>query len=365
MSLNCGIVGLPNVGKSTLFNAITNTTNAQAANYPFCTIEPNIGKVPVADERLQKISVIANTKKIIPNLLEIVDIAGLVRGASKGEGLGNKFLDNIKQVDAILHVVRCFEDENVMHVENGVDPIRDIEIIETELLIADISFLQKRKENIERKAKNQKDAAEEVAIVNTLLVQMDSGRFAKDIQFDKENEMKIKQQLQLITDKPIVYVCNCDEIALKNNNAFILQIEDFIVKKNAKMIKICAKLESEMSEFSDEEKRNFLNELGVNSTGLEQVARLGFDVLNMITFFTAGEKEVHAWSIIKGWTAPKAAGVIHTDFEKGFIKAETISYQDYIQYNGELGAKQSGKLRLEGKEYIVQDGDIMHFKFNV
>lgn len=367
MSLNCGIVGLPNVGKSTLFNAITNTTNAQSANYPFCTIEPNIGRVPVADERMEKIANIAKTQKIIPTFIEIVDIAGLVKGASKGEGLGNQFLGNIRSVDAILHVIRCFNDSEVTHVEGDTNPIRDLEIIETELLISDISLLIKKIDSLQKKIKNNKEASEEIEVCNSLLEKMNNGVYASDIIFDSEIKNNIKKSLQLITDKPIVYICNCDEDGLKNGSEYIKTLQNYLnQKKNeCKIISICAKLEAELSTFSNEEKIAMLEEIGAKSTGLEQVAKCGFDVLNLITYFTAGEKEVHAWSIKKGFTAPQAAGVIHTDFEKGFIKAETISYADYIQFNGESGSKQNGKLRLEGKEYIVQDGDIMHFKFNV
>lgn len=365
MSLNCGIVGLPNVGKSTLFNAITNTTNAQAENYPFCTIEPNIGKVPVADDRLNKISKISNSQKIIPSLLEIVDIAGLVKGASKGEGLGNQFLGNIRQVDAILHVVRFFADENVTHVENSLDPMRDIEIINTELLLADIASLEKRKETLAKKSKNSKEFTKEIDIISHLVKNMNSGIPARNIAMDIE-EMSIKNTLQLITNKPVVYIANVDEEMIADttleSNSLAQQIR---VQEKSNIVFICAKLEGEISEFSEDEKREMLSGIGAEHTGLENIAKAGYNVLNLITFFTSGEKETRSWSLKSGATAPQAAGVIHTDFERGFIKAETIGYEDFISLGGENAAKQAGRLRLEGKEYIVQDGDIMHFKFNV
>ncbi len=364
MPLNCGIVGLPNVGKSTLFNAITNTTNAQSANYPFCTIEPNTGIVPVADARLNQIAKIAGSEKIIPNTIEVVDIAGLVKGASKGEGLGNQFLGNIRQTDAILHIVRCFEDADIIHVDGKVDPLRDIEVIDTELLLADMASLQKRLENTQKKAKTAKGLDGEIDVIKTLLSEMNSGIMASKIQFANE-ELIIKKSLQLITDKPVIIICNTDENGLKNGNNLIKEVQNFASNNGLKSAVICAKLEAELSEFSESEKMSMLAELGAQSTGLEQIAKLGFDTLGLISFFTAGPKEARGWNLKSGSFAPQAAGVIHTDFEKGFIKAETMSFDDYIKYNGESGARQNGKFRLEGRDYVVQDGDVMHFKFNV
>jgi len=365
MPLNCGIVGLPNVGKSTLFNAITNTSNAQAENYPFCTIEPNSGIVPVADSRLNKLAEIMKSEKIIPNTLEIIDIAGLVRGASKGEGLGNKFLGTIREVDAILHVVRCFENDDIVHVDGNVDPIRDIEIIETELILSDITLLEKRLENLQKKVKIQKDLNIEINIVTKLLSEMNQGKMASSVEFLEKTDDEIRKSLNLITQKPIIYICNSDENGFKSGNKYIDLVKNFADKRGIKIVKICAKLEAELSEFSENDKMAMLAEIGADSTGLENIARAGFDVLNLITFFTVGPKEARAWSLKKGGTAPNAAGIIHTDFEKGFIKSETIAYSDYIENNGEAGSKQVGKFRLEGKEYIVQDGDVVHFKFNV
>jgi GTP-binding protein YchF len=364
MSLNCGIVGLPNVGKSTLFNAITNTTNAQAANYPFCTIEPNSGLVAVYDARLQKIAAIMSSEKIIPNVIEVTDIAGLVKGASKGEGLGNQFLGNIKQVDAILHVVRCFENPDVIHVNNKIDPLDDISTIQTELLLADISFLEKRISNLEKKAKNQKDLKPELDVASMMLAKMNQGQMAKSIDLDSEQK-QIVDLFQLITAKPVIFICNTDEASVTSGNNFTLQVQKYAQENASESIILCAQIEAELSGMSDDEKNEMLKDLGIDSSGLEKVAKAGFDCLSWVTFFTAGPKEARAWSLKKGSTAPNAAGVIHTDFEKGFIKAETIAYKDFVEFNGEAGAKTAGKLRLEGKEYIVVDGDVMHFKFNV
>ncbi|QED22891.1 redox-regulated ATPase YchF [Candidatus Deianiraea vastatrix] len=364
MPLNCGIVGLPNVGKSTLFNAITNTSNAQAANYPFCTIEPNSGIVPVGDERLEKLAKIAGSEKIIPNTIEIIDIAGLVKGASKGEGLGNQFLGNIRQVDAILHVVRCFEDDDIIHVDGNVDPLRDIEVIETELLLADIAVLEKRADNLQKKMKTQKDAGLELEIAKKLINAMNNGTMASNVSLSND-EIQIAKTFQLITQKPVIYIINTDEKGLKNTNKYAQSVMEFAKKRNINTVTICAKVEAELSEFEGEDKKTMLAELGLTSSGLEKIARSAFDILDLITFFTIGPKEAHAWSIKRGGSAPNAAGVIHTDFEKGFIKAEVISYNDYVTLGGEAGAKQAGKFRLEGKEYLICDGDIVHFKFNV
>lgn len=364
MSLNCGIVGLPNVGKSTLFNAITNTNNAQAANYPFCTIEPNVGRVVVPDERLDKLAAIALSQKIIPNFLDIVDIAGLVRGASKGEGLGNQFLSHIRNVDAIIHIVRCFDDGNVVHVENSVDPIRDIEIIETELLLADMEVLEKRLTTLEKKIKaRDKDALAESIVVNKLLDKVKDGIPARTVELTPE-ESYIVKSLHLITKKPILFVANVSENEVGDGNDYSDKVAKYASSQNANTIIISAKLESDMSGMSEEERLEFLKELGISETGLSKVIRSGYSLLNLITFFTIGPKEAHAWTVGSNALAPEAAGVIHTDFAKGFIRAETISFNDYVQYNGENGAKEAGRMRLEGKEYKVQDGDIFHFRFN-
>ncbi len=360
MGFKCGIVGLPNVGKSTIFNAITNTANAQAANYPFCTIEPNTGRVAVADERLTKLKNIANSQRIIPNYIDIVDIAGLVRGASKGEGLGNQFLGNIREVDAILHVVRAFEDEDITHVENNIDPIRDIEVIETELLLADLSSIEKRSISVAKKAKmGDKDAIAENEVLEKVLNGLNNGIMVRFIDFS-DDEKAILKQFHLITAKPVLYVANVNE---DNSDKHLLEkIIIYAEKQKAKVVPICAKLESEMMDFSEEDKKSFLVESGFGDTGLGQIIINGYSLLGLITFFTVGEQEARAWSVPQNSTAPVAAGVIHTDFEKHFIKAEVVGYSDFIACEGIAGSKEVGKLRLEGKDYVVKDGDIVHFK---
>ncbi len=365
MSLQCGIVGLPNVGKSTLFNALTQTAAAQAANYPFCTIEPNVGKVNVPDERCEKLSKIAGSQTIIPAQIEFVDIAGLVRGASKGEGLGNQFLSHIREVDAIINVVRCFEDENITHVEGAVDPMRDIDLIQLELIIADMESLEKRLPAMEKKAKVEKEMVAQIEMAKKILTVLKEGKAARTVEIKSAEEEKILKNLQLITSKPQLFVCNLKENELVGNK-YSQMVEEFGKKNDYKVLKICAQIESEVAGLeSDAEKMEFLASVGLKETGLSQIIRNSYEILNLITFFTVGPKECHAWTLKKGGAAPKAAGVIHTDFEKGFIRAETISYPDYVNLSGEEGAKAAGKLRLEGKDYIVQDGDVFHFRFNI
>ncbi len=365
MSLQCGIVGLPNVGKSTLFNALTQTAAAQAANYPFCTIEPNVGKVNVPDFRLHELTKIAGSQEIIPAQIEFVDIAGLVRGASKGEGLGNQFLSHIREVDAIINVIRCFEDENITHVEGSVDPIRDIELIQLELIISDMESLEKRIPAMEKKLKVDKEIAAQIEVAKKVLEVLKDGKAARNVVIKTIEEEKMLKGLQLITSKPQLFVCNLKESELSGNKYSEI-VEKFCAENSFKFLKICAQIESEVAGLeSEEEKKEFLDSVGLAETGLSQIIRNSYDLLDLITFFTVGPKECHAWTLKKGFNAPKAAGVIHTDFEKGFIRAETISFKDYIDLGGEDGAKNAGKLRLEGKDYIVQDGDVFHFRFNV
>ena len=366
MGFKCGIVGLPNVGKSTLFNALTATQAAEAANFPFCTIEPNVGRVSVPDPRLEIIAKIGGSAKIIPTQLEFVDIAGLVRGASKGEGLGNQFLANIREVDAIIKVVRCFEDENVTHVEGSIDPIRDAETIETELMLADLESLEKRVTALTKKAKGgDKDSKQLLDIVERVLKILGEGKPARTVQILPEDQ-KAFQMLQLLTSKPILYVCNVDEDSAATGNALSAKVAEMAAAQGAGTVVISAKIEEEVSQLDDEaEKKEFLETLGLKETGLAQVIRAGYALLDLITFFTVGPKETRAWTIRKGAKAPQAAGEIHTDFERGFIRAETTAYDDFVKLGGEQACKDAGKVRQEGKEYVVQDGDLMLFKFNV
>ena len=364
MGFKCGIVGLPNVGKSTLFNALLATQQAEAANYPFCTIEPNVGRVSVPDERISKLAAIADSKTIIPTQLEFVDIAGLVRGASKGEGLGNQFLSHIREVDAIIYVLRCFEDGNVTHVEGSVDPLRDADIIENELILADMESLEKRLPNLQKKAKGgDKDSLAQVAIIERALAVVNQGKPARLTEANSADEKKILRELQLLTTKPVMYVCNVDEASAEKGNSLSASVA--AKKQGAPVVVISAKIEAEISMLETEaEKQEFLATIGLSETGLARIIRAGYSLLDLITYFTVGPKEARAWTIIKGTAAPAAAGVIHTDFEKDFIRAETIAYNDYIACKGEAGAKEAGKFRLEGKDYVVQDGDVLHFRFN-
>ena len=364
MGFQCGIIGLPNVGKSTLFNALTRTSLAQSANYPFCTIEPNIGEVDVPDERLNILSDINKSLQILPARLTFVDIAGLVKGASQGEGLGNQFLSNIREVDAVAHVVRCFEDQNITHVNGQINPIDDIEIIETELLLSDIDNLEKRHSSLEKKAKgNDKEAKEKVVLINAILNQLNQGLLFDDSLLDEINK-KHFSEFGLLTSKRMIYVCNVDEESAGTGNKYSKIVEQYALSKNMKAIKISANIESQIAQLDDDERSEYIDSLGLKEPGLNILIKEGYSALDLVTYFTSGPKETRAWTIKKLTLAPESAGKIHTDFEKGFIRAETINYRELIEFNDYQKAKDAGKIRLEGKEYEVQDGDIMNFRFN-
>ncbi len=362
MGFKCGIVGLPNVGKSTLFNALTQTAAAQAANYPFCTIEPNVGDVAVPDPRLETLAAIATSRDIVPTRLTFVDIAGLVRGASKGEGLGNQFLANIRECDAIAHVVRCFEDGDVTHVEGKIDPISDIDTIETELMLADLESLERRLVALEKKAKGaDKESKELYELAVAALAELREGRPARVVAAAADR--KLFQSLGLLSSKPVLYVCNVEESSAADGNAFSARVAERAKAEGAVSVVVSAKIESEIAVLPREEQKDYLEAVGLEEPGLNRVIRAGYDLLHLVTFFTVGPKEARAWTVELGARAPRAAGVIHTDFEKGFIRAETIAYDDYVSGAGEAGAREAGKFRLEGKDYVVRDGDVMHFRF--
>ena len=366
MGLGVGIVGLPNVGKSTLFNALTRAQNAESANYPFCTIEPNKASVPMADERLERIAAIAKPEKITKAVVDFIDIAGLVRGASKGEGLGNKFLANIREVDAILHVVRSFNDDDVVHVEGEIDPIRDIEIIETELVLADMQSLEKRIERISKQARADKDLRKEVEAMEQLLAHLNDGQPIRTYPHDANSPVATTlRESQFLTDKPVIYCANVGEEDLETPSEFVKRIAEFAASRGCDVVTISARMESELAGLSDEERSDFLASYGLTESGLDQTVRMAYHTLGLASYFTAGPKEVRAWTFHRGWKAPRCAAVIHTDFERGFIRAEVITFEDYIRLNGEAGAKAAGMMRVEGKEYQIQDGDVVHFLFNV
>ena len=367
MGFNCGIVGLPNVGKSTLFNALTQTVAAQAANYPFCTIEPNIGRVAVPDNRLEELQRIDKAEKIVPTQLEFVDIAGLVRGASKGEGLGNQFLGNIREVDAIIHVLRCFENDDITHVEGSIEPVRDAATVETELMIADLESLERRIVPLQKKAQaGDREAKMLAPIMETALNALRDGKPARTVKPSDPEQLKLFHSLFLLTAKPVLYVCNVDEESAATGNAYSAQVFEYAKEEGNEAVVISAEIESQIAALTDpEEQKEFLKTLGLEETGLNRIIKAGYNLLSLLTFFTSGPKEAHAWTVHKGDLAPQAAGVIHSDFEKGFIRAEVVSYADYIACGGESKARETGRLRTEGKGYVMQDGDVVHFLFNV
>ena len=366
MGFNCGIIGLPNVGKSTLFNALTKTSIANAENYPFCTIEPNSSRVPIFDHRLNKLSSLSNSKTMIPNFIEFVDIAGLVKGASKGEGLGNQFLANIREVDAIIHVVRCFENNDITHVHNKIDPINDIDVIKTELVLADLETLEKIEQKLEKKTRSDdKEAKDQLKIIKLIYEKLSQDKNLSLDNLDFKNQITFFKQLNLLSFKPYIYVCNVEENSVQKGNKLSHLVQNKAKEENVSSIIISAEIESEIASLNDIDSKEFMKDYGLDESGLNKVIISGYTILDLITFFTTGPKETRAWTIKKNSTALDASGIIHTDFKKGFIRAETISYDDFVKLGGELAAKEAGKLRIEGSDYLVKDGDIFHFRFNV